>query len=283
MNINLENENLSQLEKQAITNLLNNQNKDINDDLEQMWYLMDKVWDDMELNNKILDWEKIGKYYSHPVWILNGLFIQNHELSMYIRESIAKYIENNNFKYICDYGGGFGTLAREIAKKSNNIKIDIYEPFPSEYGKKCIKEFKNIRFINKLKPNEYDCIVSTDVLEHVDDVLSTLKEMLDSLKIGGCALIGNCFYPVIKCHLPKHFHYRYSFKYIAKSMGMNYIDKVSGAEYVEIYSKISDSNITYKTNIIGGGSKIAYKLINIIKPVLKPIYKAIKSILKKGK
>ena len=253
MNINLENENLSNMEKCAIAHLLNKQNKNINDDLEQMWYLMDMVWDDMGLNNKKLDWQKIGEYYSHPVWILNGLFIQNHELSMYIRKSIARYIESNNFKYVLDYGGGFGTLAREIAKKSKNIAIDIYEPFPSEYGKKCVKEFKNISFIDRLQSNKYDCIISTDVLEHVDDVLITLKEMLDSLKIGGKALIGNCFYPVIKCHLPKNFHYRYSFKYIAKSMNANYINRVSGAEYVEVYEKIDNPNITYKTKSIGGG------------------------------
>lgn len=253
MNINLDNENLSYKDKQTITELLNMQDKNINDDLKQMWFLMDKVWDNMGLDNKTLDWEKIGEYYSHPVWILNGLFIQNHKLSMDIRKSIANYVINNKFENICDYGGGFGTLAREIAKRSKDIKIDIYEPFPSEYSKKCIEEFDNINFINKLENNKYDCIISTDVLEHVDDVLATFKEILDALKINAKALIGNCFFPVIKCHLPKHFHYRYSFKYIAKSMGAEYVNVINGAEYVEIYTKKHKTNITYKTKAIGGG------------------------------
>jgi len=34
---------------------------------------MDLIWDDYECDNKKLDWEKIGKFYSHPVWLLNGL------------------------------------------------------------------------------------------------------------------------------------------------------------------------------------------------------------------
>jgi len=37
---------------------------------------MDLVWDDYGCDNKNLNWENIGKFYSHPVWLLNGLFIE---------------------------------------------------------------------------------------------------------------------------------------------------------------------------------------------------------------
>ena len=253
MNINLDNKFLNDSNKLELQRLLDSTNPNITDDLEQIWYLMDKVWDEMECDNKNPNWNRIYEYYSHPIWMLNGLFIENHELSMSIRKSIAAYIKQNNFKKICDYGGGFGTLAKEIATLCPYLQIDIYEPFPSDYAKQCIGEFENIRFISKLQNDYYDCLVTTDVLEHVDDVLGTLKIMMDSIKNDAEMLIGNCFYPVIKCHLPKHFHFRYSFKYIAESMGLKYENKIEGAEYVEIFTKKKEAKITNKTKLLGGG------------------------------
>ena len=41
--------------------------------LEQLWLLMDEVWVELDCDQKIID-ERIDKYYSHPVWLLNGLF-----------------------------------------------------------------------------------------------------------------------------------------------------------------------------------------------------------------
>lgn len=85
---------------------------------------MDLVWEDLGCDNKHLNWEKISKFYSHPVWLLNGLFIEQHTVSMKHRHAISDWIIAKNFKKILDYGGGFGTLARLIAQK-NSIE-DIY-------------------------------------------------------------------------------------------------------------------------------------------------------------
>lgn len=189
ISVNLDNPKLTENEKIELSKLLQEQDPNLKDDLKQIWYLMDKVWDDMGCDNQNLDWEKIGHYYSHPVWLLNGLFIEQHELSMQIRENIAQYIQNQGFKKICDYGGGFGTLARAIAKKCPNSQIYIYEPHPSHYGLECIKEYSNITFINDLKIQTYDCIIATDVLEHVENPIHTLYDI--SLNLGGGAN-ANC-------------------------------------------------------------------------------------------
>lgn len=276
MDINLENKNLEPSERQEILTLLHMQNPNISNDLEQMWYLLNRVWHNMGCDNKHLDWEKIGKFYAHPVWILNGLFIESHELSLHIRKAIAQYIASLNPKRVCDYGGGFGSLAKEIAKLCPHTQIDIYEPFPSSYGKKCVEEFSNVAFVSTLKENYYDCLVSTDVLEHVDNVLHTFESMLVSLTIGGKALIGNCFYPVIECHLPKHFHYRYTFRYIATMMGVSYNGSVEGTEYVEIYTKHKKSRVNFTTKLAGGGSKCLFAIMPILKPILKPLLKVLK-------
>ncbi len=327
MTINLQEKNLTEQEKLGVERLLESQNPDITDDLEQIWYLLNKTWQDMGCDNKKLDWDKIAQFYAHPVWLLNGLFIETHDLSMQIRKSIALYIAQQGFKRICDYGGGFGTLAREIAQICPDIEIDIYEPFPSEYGKKCIANFTNICFVSELKkdyydclistdvlehvieidiyepfPSEYgkkcianftnicfvselkkdyyDCLISTDVLEHVDNVLETFNTMLESLQVGGKALIGNCFYPVIDCHLPKHFHFRYTFKHIATLMGVTYIGNIQGAEYVQIYHKSKSTQASLAVKLAGGGSRCLFPLLNMVRFVLRPCVRLFRKLKK---
>lgn len=243
LHINLNDPKITKSEKKEIEKLILMQNPDITNDLEQIWYLMDKIWDDMGCDNKNLDWEKIGKYYSHPVWLLNGLFIENHELSMQIRENIADYIAQKNFKYICDYGGGFGTLARSIAKKCPNSIIHIYEPHPSHYGIECIKDYKNIVYTDIIQENFYDCIVSTDVLEHIEFPLETFYKIINSTRFdkdigGGDLIIANCFHPYIKCHLPHNFHLRYTFDYFAEQMGLKKIGQIPGT-HATIFRKIT--------------------------------------------
>ena len=278
MTINLQEKNLTEQERLGAEQLLQSQNPNIADDLEQIWYLLNKTWQDMGCDNKNLNWDKIARFYAHPVWLLNGLFIETHELSMQIRKNIALYISQQGFKRICDYGGGFGTLAREIAQICPDIEIDIYEPFPSEYGKKCIENFANIRFVSELKKDYYDCLVSTDVLEHVDNVLETFNIMLESLQIGGKALIGNCFYPVIDCHLPKHFHFRYTFRHIATLMGVAYIGDIQGAEYVQIYHKSKPTRVNLAVKLAGGGGKCLFPLLNMVRFVLRPCVRLLRKL-----
>lgn len=281
MTINLQEKDLTEQERLGVERLLESQNPNITDDLEQIWYLLNKTWQDMGCDNKNLNWDTIAQFYAHPVWLLNGLFIETHELSMQIRKNIALYISQQGFKRICDYGGGFGTLAREIAQICPDIEIDIYEPFPSEYGKKCIENFANIHFVSELKKDYYDCLVSTDVLEHVDNVLETFNIMLESLQIGGKALIGNCFYPVIDCHLPKHFHFRYTFRHIATLMGVAYIGDIQGAEYVQIYHKTKPTRVNLAVKLAGGGSKCLFPLLNMVRFVLRPCVRLLRKLKKK--
>ena len=144
MEISLTDKNLTKLEKEEIEKLLRRKDENLQTDLEQMWFLMDLIWDDYECDNKHLNWENIGKFYSHQVWLLNGLFIEQHEVSMGHRHTISNWIVKNEFKTVVDYGGGFGTLARLTAQKDKNIQINIYEPYPSEFGLKRATEFENI-------------------------------------------------------------------------------------------------------------------------------------------
>jgi 2-polyprenyl-6-hydroxyphenyl methylase/3-demethylubiquinone-9 3-methyltransferase len=271
--IDLTDKNLTQTEKEEIEKLLKRKKQGL-DDLEQMWYLMDLIWDDYKCDNKNLDWEKIGKFYSHPVWLLNGLFIEQHDVSMGHRHAISDWIVQNNFKNVVDYGGGFGTLARLVAQKEKNIKMNIYEPHPSEFGLKRVAEFENINIIGKLESN-YDCLMSTDVLEHVPDPLKDFSEMIKSVKINGYLVIANCFYPVIKCHLPQDFHFRYSFNIFAKMMGLEIVGILEGS-HATIYKKVEEVEPNWnKIRFYEKLSKVAFPVIEILRPILRPIKRII--------
>jgi len=270
MEINLLDKNLTETEKSDIEKLLLREDKTIQTDLEQMWYLMDLIWDDYACDSKNLNWDNIGKFYSHSVWLLNGLFIEQHEESMGHREVISDWIVENNFKNVVDYGGGFGTLARLVAKKDKDIIMNIYEPHPSEFGLKRASEFTNINVIGKLESN-YDCLMSTDVLEHVPDPLNDFSSMIKSVKVGGYLVIANCFFPVIKCHLPQDFHLRYSFNAFAKVMGLEVVGILEGS-HATIFLKKEDKELSWhKIRFYEKISRISFPFIEFMLPILRPI------------
>lgn len=273
MNIDLADKNLTKTEKEEIEKLLKREKQGL-DDLEQMWYLMDLIWDDYGCDNKNLEWENVGKFYSHPVWLLNGLFIEQHDVSMGHRHAISDWIVKNNFENIVDYGGGFGTLARLVAQKDKNIKMNIYEPHPSEFGLKRVAEFENINIIGKLESN-YDCLMSTDVLEHVPDPLKDFAEMIKSVRLNGYLVIANAFYPMIKCHLPQGFHFRYSFNQFAKMMGLEVVGILEGS-HATIFKKVEEVEPNWKKiRLYEKFSKVVFPIIETMRPILRPIKRLI--------
>lgn len=118
--------------------------------LEDIWAAMDRVWGYAGCDNLHPDDDKLNRFYAHPVWLFNGLWIESHQLSMQHRHAISDYIVKQGFRKVLDYGGGFGTLARLIANKESSICIDIFEPYPSQYALDITKSFANINFINKI-------------------------------------------------------------------------------------------------------------------------------------
>ena len=230
--------------------------------LDDMGQLMDNVWDEIGCNNKNLDWDKINEFYAHQIWLLNGLFIEQHELSMRHRNAISDWIVERNFNSVLDYGGGFGTIARLIAEKNSNISVDIYEPYPGEYAQLRAKDYSNINFISSID-HKYDCLVSTDVLEHVPDPLQLFFGMVGNVKIDGYLVIANNFSPVIKCHLPSTFHLRYTFRIFAHNMGLRRIGPCKGS-HATIYQKKKDIIVDWqKINRYEQISRMIYPFLNM--------------------
>jgi len=203
-------------------------------DLEHIWFLMDTIWDEYGCDNQCPDWDVIGKFYCHPVWLLNGLFIEQDELSMQHRKEISDWVADAEFETVVDYGGGFGTLAKLIAQKNPGCNVDIYEPHEISSAMQKLASYERIRFVRVL--DRYDCLVSTDVLEHVPDPLGVLSDMKNAVKDNGFLVIANNFNPVVKCHLPRTFHLKYSFDFFARKMGLIKAGPLHGS-HATIYRK----------------------------------------------
>ena len=96
MQIDIDRLHINKDDKNELKRLLS-EPQDDRSDLEQMWFLMDKIWDEYNCDNINLDWNKIKQFYAHPVWLLNGLYIEQDEISMRHRGLISDWVINNNF------------------------------------------------------------------------------------------------------------------------------------------------------------------------------------------
>lgn len=195
--------------------------------LEQIWQLMDEPWRELQCDQTVMN-DRIGLYYSHPVWLLNGLFIEQHIQSIQNRTVFTQWVAAQRSVRIADYGGGFGGLARMIGKACPTASIEVIEPHPHPLAIERARQTPNVSYQPKLT-GTYDILIATDVFEHVPDPLALVAETASYLNFGGRYLIANCFHPVILCHLPQTFHLRHSWDMILASLGLEPAEDVSYA------------------------------------------------------
>jgi 2-polyprenyl-3-methyl-5-hydroxy-6-metoxy-1,4-benzoquinol methylase len=240
--------------------------------VEWVWAEMDLVWNSYNLNNrKQLENQAIGDFYSHPVWLMNGVFTSLDPASEVHRELISQFVQDKGLKVIADYAGGFGELALKLAKKAPDASIKIIEPYPSKFGLHRLKGIKNIDVLAHLGINEYDVIIAQDVLEHVKDPIGLAIALTESVKDNGLIIFANCFYPVIKCHLPGTFHLRHTFRFVMVAYGLEYIGRLAGAEHVLIFKKAGNIHANKArgaeklSQIFGGFINFSRELLSKIK------------------
>jgi len=186
--------------------------------LEQLWALMDEPWHALDCDPAVMD-ARIGAYYSHPVWLLNGLFIEQHAESLRNRAQFKDWVTKKSPQRVAEFGGGFGGLARMICASLPSATVEIIEPHPHPVAIARAEKTSNVRYCPKMV-GEYDVLIATDVFEHVPDPLQLVYETAEHLRTGGHYLIANCFFPVIRCHLPQTFHFRHSWDAALKAMGL---------------------------------------------------------------
>ena len=205
---------------------------------------LDRIWNEQKLDNHLsLKRQPIGAYYSHPVWLMNGIFSACDPVSFSHRIAIAKNIKESRVKVIADYGGGFGQLALSIAAEVQDAEIYIVEPYPSKVGIERLRSEPRVKIVPNLSIESYDVIVAQDVLEHVEDPIKLASEIASSVRIGGKVIFANCFYPVIQSHLPSTFHLRYTFPFVMKALGLRFVGTVSGAANAQVFERVGELSV----------------------------------------
>ena len=211
--------------------------------LEWVWKEMDRVWRELGLvNRRPLDTQPIGEFYSHPVWLMNGIFTVLDPASASNRDAIARYVYRIGATSVADYGGGFGALAQAIARTLPKAKLSIIEPYPSNVALNRLQGEARIQYVANLGSGVYDVIVGEDVLEHVEDPVGLACHIAAAVREGGVVIFANSFYPWIQCHLPSTFHLRYSFPLVMRAYGMRYLGSVEGVPDAQIFERSGPLN-----------------------------------------
>ena len=234
--------------------------------VEWLWQEMDRIWDALDLENRVaLQGQAIGDFYSHPVWVVNGVFSAVDPISVQHREAIASFVNRIGVKRVADYGGGFGELALKLHAIAPHIHIDIVEPYPSKLGMVRMAGKTGIRFVNEFD-GKYDCVIAQDVLEHVERPLVLAAQMVQATKLGGHLIFANYFYPVIKCHLPSTFYLRHTFTWVASAMGLKFEGCVDGANHALVFRKVGNIH-KYMLILFVSIAKVVGPLLNKIIPI----------------
>lgn len=157
---------------------------------------------------KVLDEAERGRLdesgfpaYSHLNPLINWLFWQRLRTAMNFIDKHAPY-EN-----VLDFGCGSGVMLPFLAQHSRQVTAIDIDLLPVESLKKYIPLAENVRVLDakqislpQLTPKSFDLINALDVLEHVDDLSTTLSDLLNLLKPGGRLVISgpteNTFYKI---------------------------------------------------------------------------------------
>ena len=186
--------------------------------LQQLWHLIDEQWQAHECDPLQMD-ERVYAFYSHPVWLLNGLFIEQDPQSLANRQAFTNWVTKQAPMRVADFGGGFGGLARFIGAALPKSSVEVVEPHPHPAAIALAASTPNVRYVPELT-GEYNLLIARDVFEHVPDPLLLLFETAAHLRCDGVYLIANCFYPVILCHLSQLFHYRHTWPLFMERIGL---------------------------------------------------------------
>jgi len=105
---------------------------------------------------------------------------------------ILKLVPPNT--YVLDYGCGWGIFSEMIANKGCRVDAIDLDKYSIEIAKEFIKENNSLTFnhisINSIEDEKYDCVISSQVIEHTHNPGNYLMECNRVLKKDGILIIS---------------------------------------------------------------------------------------------
>lgn len=129
-------------------------------------------------------------------WLLDLMFLR----SWHVRKQIRELFPSDKKMYIFDAGMGFGQYSYFMAKRYKNAKIlavDVKDEQVADckyffdktgYGNRVKFEIADLLKINY--QNEFDFILSVDVMEHIHEDQLVFDNFYKALKPGGMLLVN---------------------------------------------------------------------------------------------
>ena len=235
---------------------------------------LDRVWDEsLSRHGKLLSEHFFAEYYTHPVWCLNSVFSGVDPTSVRIREALIDFINSLRLTTVADMGGGYGVFLKMLKKRLPEIRAILCEPYISKQVETALRQRKIETSVNI--PLDADAYVFIDVLEHLARPLCYLSAVIKNAPLGSIFIFGNCFYPVIKCHLRSTFYLRHTFVVAARLMGLRYAGRVKGADYIQVFRL--DSHLEINPWIVAVLARTLSILVNPIVSMLNLIRQSMRS------
>ena len=118
----------------------------------------------------------------------------NRYLCKRITEYFKKYSSDKDGLTL-EFGAGLGTLA-QIFREMNNSPLEVAEIDPELIRKLQSRGFTNHTNLQQIK-YKFVNVFTSNVLEHIEQDVETLCELIDSMEIGGVLVIYVPAFPIL--------------------------------------------------------------------------------------
>lgn len=206
-------------------------------DIRTLWRILDRVWDD--LGTDAGDSASLENYYSHPIWLFNGLVLEHDPACRAEKCATVELARPASPSRILDFGGGIGSLLKIAHERIADAEtLDLLEAAPwHEAIANGLADYPKIRIVREAN-GPYDVVFCTEVMEHLPDPFAALVEINRLLPIDGLLIATWSFFPMMKAHLAANFHLEFLLHRIILLLGFDLARRAGGDKPIFVFRKV---------------------------------------------